>query len=60
MISISLCAGFSIEEKLETICTKIYHADGVQLTPTPRSSGQLTALGFDKMPICMAIPSTLL
>ena len=45
----------SIEEKLEAICKKIYHADGVQLTDNAKKQlKQLTALGFDKMPICMA------
>ena len=44
-----------IEEKLNTICTRIYHADGVVLTPNAKKQAeQLTALGFDKMPICMA------
>ena len=45
----------SIEEKLETICKKIYHADGVTLDANARKQAeQLTALGFDKLPICMA------
>ena len=45
----------SIEEKLEAICKRIYHADGVALTPNAQKQlKQLTELGFDKMPICMA------
>ena len=45
----------SIEEKLETICKRIYRADGVILTPNAKKqAAQLTALGFDKLPICMA------
>ena len=45
----------SIEKKLEAICKKIYHADGVQLTPNAKKQAeQLTALGFGDMPICMA------
>jgi len=45
----------SIEEKLEAICKKIYHADGVQLTPGARKQmAKLEALGFGNMPICMA------
>ena len=45
----------SIEEKLETICKRIYRADGVILTPNAKKQAeQLTALGFDKLPICMA------
>ena len=45
----------SIEEKLETICKRIYHADGVVLTANAKKQAkQLTELGFDKLPICMA------
>jgi len=45
----------TIEEKLETICKRIYHADGVQLTPSAKKQAQqLTALGFGNLPICMA------
>ena len=45
----------SIEEKLNDIATKIYHADGVVLTPNAKKqAAELTALGFDKLPICMA------
>ncbi|MEG2176849.1 MAG: formate--tetrahydrofolate ligase [Oscillibacter sp.] len=45
----------SIPEKLETICKRIYHADGVQLTPNAKKQAQrLTELGFGNLPICMA------
>ena len=45
----------SIEEKLETICKKIYHADGVMLTANAKKqANQLTDLGFAGLPICMA------
>ena len=45
----------SIEEKLEQICKKIYHADGVALTDNAKKQAkQLTDLGFAGMPICMA------
>lgn len=45
----------SIEEKLETICTRIYRADGVELTENAKKqAAQLTALGFGGLPICMA------
>jgi len=45
----------SIEEKLEAICKKIYHADGVALTDNARKQmKQLTELGFGGLPICMA------
>ena len=53
--SYSYSLNCSIEEKLEAICKKIYHADGVVLTDNAKKQlKQLTALGFDKMPICMA------
>ena len=45
----------SIEEKLETICRRIYHADGVLLEAgAKKQAQQLTELGFDRLPICMA------
>ena len=45
----------TIEEKLETIAKRIYRADKVILTPNARKqAAQLTDLGFDKLPICMA------
>ena len=45
----------SIEEKLNKIATKIYHADGVELTTEARKQlKQLTELGFGNLPICMA------
>ena len=45
----------SIEEKLNAIATKVYRADGVIVTPAAKKQiQQLTELGFDKMPICMA------
>ena len=45
----------SIEEKLDAICKKIYHADGVQLTPAAaKQAKQLADLGFGGLPICMA------
>ena len=45
----------SIEEKLETICRRIYHADGVVLTANAQKQAkQLADLGFGGLPICMA------
>ena len=45
----------SIEEKLEAICKRIYHANGVQMTANARKQAtRLTTLGFDRFPICMA------
>ncbi len=45
----------SIEEKLEAICKRIYHADGVVLTAkAAKQAKQLEDLGFGDMPVCMA------
>ena len=45
----------SIEDKLNDIATKVYRADGVILTaPAKKQLQQLTELGYDKLPICMA------
>ncbi len=45
----------SIEKKLNDIATKIYHANGVELTAgAKKQAKELEALGFDKLPICMA------
>ena len=51
--SYDLCG--SIEQKLDTICRRIYHADGVMLTANAKKQAEkLTALGFGALPICMA------
>lgn len=45
----------SIKEKIETIATKIYGADGVDYLPLAEEKIQLyTRLGYDKLPLCMA------
>ncbi len=45
----------SIQEKLEAICKRIYHADGVHLSAeADRQARQLTDLGFGRLPICVA------
>ncbi|MCI9349211.1 MAG: formate--tetrahydrofolate ligase [Oscillibacter sp.] len=45
----------SIEQKLEDIVTKVYHGKGVALTPAAKKqAAELTDLGFDKLPICVA------
>ena len=45
----------SIEKKLHDIAVNVYHADGVTLTAGARKQlKELEALGFDKLPICMA------
>ncbi|MEY8258819.1 formate--tetrahydrofolate ligase [Oscillospiraceae bacterium 50-60] len=44
-----------IEEKLNDIAKKVYHADGAALTPAARKQmKELEELGFDRLPICMA------
>ena len=45
----------SIEDKLDAIVRRIYRGDGVLLTPAAKKQAeQLEALGFGKLPICMA------
>jgi len=45
----------SIKDKINAIATKIYGADGVDYTPeADKQVANLTRLGFDKVPICMA------
>ena len=45
----------SIEEKLNAIARRVYHADGVDLVGTARNQlKQLEELGFGNLPICMA------
>ena len=45
----------SIKEKINAIVTKIYGGDGVVFTANAEKQiKQLTELGYDKMPICMA------
>ena len=45
----------TIEDKLDAIARRIYRADGVVLTSAARKqAAELTALGFDHLPVCMA------
>nr|WP_325300240.1 formate--tetrahydrofolate ligase [uncultured Oscillibacter sp.] len=45
----------SIEKKINGIAQKVYHADGAVLTPAAKKQlAELEALGFDKLPVCMA------
>ena len=45
----------TIEAKLDAIATKVYHADGVDLTPAARRQlDQLEGQGFGNLPICVA------
>jgi formate--tetrahydrofolate ligase len=47
--------GTTIEEKIETIVKRVYHGDGIMLTPNAKKQAkQLTDLGFDNLPICIA------
>ena len=47
--------GTSIKDKIETIATKIYGADGVDYLPKAEADiANYTKQGFDSMPICMA------
>ena len=44
-----------IEAKLADIVKKVYHGDGVVLTPAAKKqAAELAALGFGSLPICMA------
>lgn len=45
----------SIKEKIETICTQIYGADGVEYSPEAERKIELyNRLGFNQLPLCMA------
>jgi formate--tetrahydrofolate ligase len=45
----------SLTSKIETIATQVYGADGVDLSPAAaKQLAQYEALGFGKLPICMA------
>ncbi len=45
----------TIEQKLEAIAAKIYHADGVDFTPAAKKQmANLEKQGFGALPICMA------
>ncbi|HWP51324.1 MAG TPA: formate--tetrahydrofolate ligase [Clostridia bacterium] len=45
----------SIEEKINCIVGRIYHGDGVLLTPNAKKQAEnLTELGFAGLPVCMA------
>lgn len=45
----------TIEEKIEAVVKKIYGGSGITVTPNAKKQiAQLTALGFDKMPVCIA------
>jgi methylenetetrahydrofolate dehydrogenase (NADP+)/methenyltetrahydrofolate cyclohydrolase/formyltetrahydrofolate synthetase len=45
----------SIKDKIETICTQIYGADGVEYSPEAERKIELyNRLGFSNLPLCMA------
>ena len=45
----------TIEEKIEAIVKKIYGGDGISVLPQAKKQiASLTALGFDKLPVCIA------
>ena len=45
----------SIEDKIEALVKKIYGGDGITVLPAAKKQiDALTALGFDKVPVCMA------
>ena len=45
----------TIEEKIEAIVKKVYGGDGIAILPNAKKQiAQLTQLGFDKLPICVA------
>jgi formyltetrahydrofolate synthetase len=45
----------SIKDKIETIATQIYGAEGVDYLPEANAKiAQYTRLGYDRLPICMA------
>ena len=45
----------SIEDKIEAIVKKVYGGDGIAILPAAKKQiAQLTALGFDKCPVCVA------
>ena len=47
--------GSSVEDALEAVATKIYHADGVDYTPAAKKQlAQLKATGFGNLPVCIA------
>ncbi len=45
----------TIEEKIEAVVKKVYGGDGINILPAAKKQiEQLTSLGFDKLPVCIA------
>ena len=46
---------FFIEDKIEAVVQKVYGGNGIAVLPNAKKQiAQLTELGFDKLPICIA------
>ena len=53
--SYSYALDASIEEKLTTVVRRIYGGEGISILPAAQKQiAELTALGFDKLPVCIA------
>ncbi|MCI8610266.1 MAG: formate--tetrahydrofolate ligase [Firmicutes bacterium] len=45
----------SLEQKIQAVATKIYRADGVEITPQAKKQlATIESLGFGNLPVCMA------
>ncbi len=45
----------TIEDKIEAVVKKVYGGDGISVLPAAQKQiAELTALGFDKLPVCIA------
>ncbi len=45
----------SIEDKIAAVVKKVYGGDGITVMPSAKKQiAQMTALGFDKLPVCIA------
>jgi len=48
-------ADAGLQDKIETIATEVYRADGVDFAPTARTQlAELTEAGYGALPVCMA------
>ncbi|MDD4164895.1 MAG: formate--tetrahydrofolate ligase [Eubacteriales bacterium] len=46
---------YTLKQKIETLATKIYRADGVDYTPAALSSlAEIEAMGYGSLPVCVA------
>ncbi|MDY5564768.1 MAG: formate--tetrahydrofolate ligase [Candidatus Limivicinus sp.] len=53
--SYSYALDASIEEKLTTVVRRIYGGEGISILPAAQKQiAELTALGFDRLPVCIA------